>query len=452
MEIPKAEVSEKRLLSAMMSNKDTVFVAKKIRPFHFYNEKYKSIFQTIQKIVADGKEVDLISISHFNKEDSIDDVFLTEIAMEWCGLASVPIVESEIIEAYRLRKLIEVTSTTQNKIQEGVDSQEILENMSTSVTEITDDLEESSADIYDLTEGFIEHLKETKEKLESGEDIIGLPTGITELDELTEGLRDGQLWVVGAMTSGGKSALMMNIVNSILNKGKKASVYSLEMSQNSIIARLLGIRMNISTTDIVKLVADKANVWKQIQKLKEEGLKIYNSEFAQLETMMMSIVRDVSRGKTDAVFIDYIQLMGTAGDLQETQKLDHIARELRLLAGRTGVPIFLLSQLNNESVNNPKETAGFRGSGMISMVANVGIVIRPDVEMKNRKLLHKDGVEIPTKIDIIKSQDSAVGYISCGFMGKSGVFRSLESKEYQELKDKADNYGDDFGDFKLTED
>lgn len=450
--IPKAEESEKRLISALMTNKDSALIATKIRPHHFYNEKYKTIYGTIQKIISQGQDVDLISVSHFNKDESINDVFLTEICMEYCGTASVPLVEKEIIEAYRLRRLVDISSEVQRNINEGAESQEILEKMSTQVTEVTDDLEEQSAEINDLADAFIEYLKETKEKIDNGSSVIGLETGITELDEMTEGLREGQLWVVGAMTSGGKSALMMNVVNSVLNSGRKASVYSLEMSQNSIIARLLGIRMNISTTDIVKLIADKTRVWQEIQKLKQEGLKIYGNEFASLDTMLMSIVRDVSRGKTDVVFIDYIQLMSAKSGMGETEKLDYISRELRLLAGRTNVPIFLLSQLSNESVNNPRETAGFRGSGMIAMVANVAMVIRPDVEMKNRKLLHKDGIEIPTKIDIIKSQDSAVGYISCGFLGKTGVFRSLDNDIYNSIKDRADNYGDDFSDFKLSED
>lgn len=451
IEIPRAHEAERRMLNILITSKDGHLKVTKLKPFHFYNDDHRTIFEACNAVAAEGKDVDLISVCDILEKRGDNDAMwaskVADVTIEFCSSAHTSVIEEQIIEAYRKRRLIEVSESTMKRLTQGEESQPILEKISEDVIDITEDIEENPADISTLADLFVESLKAYKEKQDSGQNMIGISTGIEELDEVTEGLREGQMWVLGAMTSGGKSAFMMNVVDSVLKQGKKASVYSLEMNQNAIIARLLGIRMNTSATDIVKLVADKNKVWEHIKQLKDEGLKIYGTEMENLDHMMMSIVRDVSRGQTDAVFIDYIQLMGVSGNMKSNEKLEHIARQLRLLASRTGVPIFILSQLNNESVNNPQETAGFMGSGAIAQSANVGIVLRPDVERNIRKELHKKGMPIPTKIDIIKSQDSAVGYINCSFVGKTGVFKSVTDGEYAHLKEEALRASDDFSDF-----
>ena len=450
MNIPKDELSEQRILSAVITKEDAVYNLGSLSPDHFYNEKNKDLYRTCQSLIKNDKTVDIVSLSAARtKESKFDDSYVLELANVFSTLATLDVSINSVVDKFRKRRLLEISQETLGSIQdEDVESGDLLEKITNDVANITDDLEQDKSHIGDLVGDFKQWVLDNHAKVEASDGgIIGLSTGVTGIDEITDGMQDGHLWVIGAMTSGGKSAMMLNMVNSVLKSGKKASVYSLEMSKNGIINRVLSIRHKWDASLIKRLGVEKKELSAAINQLGTEGLKIYDSSLNDIEQIMMSIVRDVRRNETDAIFIDYIQLVSHNKAREDRQKLEYISKQLRMLAGRVNKPVILLSQKSNEAVDNPnKETAGFMGSGAIAQSATIAFTIKPDVPVMMRKELHKQGLPVPVKIDFDKSQEGAVSYTLASFTGKTGVFETVDQEQFDEIKRAGDEVigGGDF--------
>ena len=447
MNIPQDQLSEQRILSAMLTSEDACHNTGSLKKHHFYSERNAKIYETCQDLIQAGERVDLVSVSN-RLQTSDYDTYLVELTNVYSSVATMHVSVNEVIDTFRRRKLLELAQKTSTEIQDGSgETGEIIEAFSSEVMSITDDIEVDKSSIGDLIEDYKQWLRDNHAKIEASDGgIIGLSTGVSGLDELTDGMQDGAFWVIGAMTSGGKSAMMLNMANSVLEAGKKASVYSLEMSKNGIINRILSIRHKWDASLIKRLGVDKSELTAATAKLATQGLKIYDSSLSEIDQIMMSIVRDVRRGETDCIFIDYIQLVNHSKSRDERQSLQYISKQLRMLAGRIDKPIILLSQKSNEAVDNPnKETAGFMGSGAIAQSATIAFTLKPDVDVVTRKELHKQGLPVPVKIDFDKSQEGAVSYALTKFTGKTGVFESVEKEEFEEIKNSA-NSDFDFND------
>jgi len=441
MNIPSNTDAEKRLISTVLNTDEGIHNIKQVQPHHFYNEDLGTIYEACQKLAHKGVDPNIVSVEDYLSKQGKDlATVIVDCINHIVSLHALEVVESQIVDTYQKRRMLEVSQEIAQDIENGVETSEIIEKMGNELTSITDNLEVDKSKIADLIGDYKEWLKENYERIEASDGgIIGLSTGIEGVDELTDGIQDGHLWVIGAMTSGGKSAMMLNMVNAALNAGRKASVYSLEMSKNGIINRVLSIRNEWDASQIKRLGVDTAALTKSIEELGQQGLKIYDSNLSEIDQIMMSIVRDVRRNETDVIFIDYIQLVTHRQSREDRQKLEYVSKQLRMLAGRINKPIVVLSQKSNEYVDNPnKETAGFMGSGAIAQSATIAFTLKPDVPVVQRKELHKQGLPIPVKIDFDKSQEGAVSYTLASFIGKTGVFKTVDKDEFETIKAQGD--------------
>jgi len=281
MNIPQDQLSEQRILSAMLTSEDACHNTGSLKKHHFYSERNAKIYETCQDLIQAGERVDLVSVSN-RLQTSDYDTYLVELTNVYSSVATMHVSVNEVIDTFRRRKLLELAQKTSTEIQDGSgETGEIIEAFSSEVMSITDDIEVDKSSIGDLIEDYKQWLRDNHAKIEASDGgIIGLSTGVSGLDELTDGMQDGAFWVIGAMTSGGKSAMMLNMANSVLEAGKKASVYSLEMSKNGIINRILSIRHKWDASLIKRLGVDKSELTAATAKLATQGLKIYDSSLS----------------------------------------------------------------------------------------------------------------------------------------------------------------------------
>lgn len=279
----------------------------------------------------------------------------------------------------------------------------------------------------DILEEYEEVRKEYGEKRESGQNYIGLETGYNKFDDLTDGIRKGHLIVCGGYTSTGKTMFALNLTKGLLERNKRVAFYSLEMTTVEIMERLLGIYTGISSRKITKGELSEEEK-QEFQKAKEffikNDLSVHGSN-STLEEILMSVKIEMMTRKVDCLFIDYGQLIKT--NLQsEYESMSKIAVDLQTFAKRNKVPIFLLSQISNESVRNTDSPViGFKGSGAIAASADLALELRTKQgETKEDRMLKiKNNEPIEVVLAVRKNRHGKVGEIDFVFDTKNGQFK-----------------------------
>jgi len=220
----------------------------------------------------------------------------------------------------------------------------------------------------------INRIKENKKDMEF------LPTGFKGLDEkLDGGFMRKELVVLGAPTGKGKSYVAGHIFNQIARKGFKSAYFSLEISNEMVVSRLLAEETRINPTRIMA-----GNILdNEIQRLEdaEVGMVVFDEfmEFYDDKYVLAELEKAISANEYDFVVIDFIQNVVSKGD--EYERLSFIALSLQKLAKSANCTILVLSQLSN-MVSREKNSSvvEYRGSGSIATVCDLGFFIEADPE------------------------------------------------------------------------
>jgi len=196
-------------------------------------------------------------------------------------------------------------------------------------------------------------LASLEERFNNG-DLPGMATGMEPVDEKTGGLRPGELWVVGAPTSWGKSVFMLQATGGAIRDGKNVAVFSLEMSKEEIVARIVSSQWQISMGELMNPKTTKKHTMPKIQAAAKEmealGLMICDSADQSVDTIAGHCERIQDTRKLDLVVVDYLQLVSTPrvkGQNRE-QEVASISRGLKQLAKRLHCPVITATQLNEQ--------------------------------------------------------------------------------------------------------
>ncbi|HWH15675.1 MAG TPA: replicative DNA helicase, partial [Miltoncostaeaceae bacterium] len=265
---------------------------------------------------------------------------------------------------------------------------------------------------------------------ERGSEVTGLPTGFTDLDRLTGGLRPSNLVVIAARPSMGKTALALSIAEHVaLREAQSVALFSLEMSGEELVQRMLG---SVAMVDVTRLrngrlaAEDWPRVTRAADQLAKAKLFIDDSEGLTIGEMRTKARRLKSREGLGLVLIDYIQLMeGGAGrrDENRVQELSTISRGLKMLARDLDVPIIVLSQLNRSpDARNDKRPmlSDLRESGAIEQDADMVLMIYRD-EYYNPDS-QEQGV---AEVNLAKHRNGPTDRVKLAFMGKYAKFGNI---------------------------
>ena len=438
--LPHSVEAEQAVLGGLLqdsSNFDGVMETLSISDF--YKSNHRKIFQTMVQLVEQNQPIDVVTVSE-SLQSEITEVggldYLTDLATNVPSSANVVAYAKIVSERATLRQLIsaatEISRASYNPGAMGSD--DLLQFAEKRVLEIAEDRPKEGG-FEDINTLLKKSVGKIDELFRSDQNITGLPTGIADLDEKTSGWQDGELIILAARPSMGKTALALNFIESvILHTQRTALVFSLEMPADSLMMRMLSSvgRIDQSRIRNGKLTEED---WPKLEmaarKLKDK--KLFIDDTAGLTpNEIRARVRRLSRehGEPGVIMIDYLQLMHVGGSSEgRTQEISEISRSMKALAREYSCPVIALSQLNRGVEQRPNKrpmNSDLRESGAIEQDADVILFIYRD-EYYNEESKDKGIAELI----IGKQRNGEIGTVKAAFVGKFTRFDNL-APEYLE--------------------
>ena len=440
--LPHSLEAEQSVLGSLLQDASTFDAVKEqLSEGEFFKASHQKIFSAMCQLLDASQPIDVITVSEqLQSNDELDSVggldYLTDLAVQVPSTGNVVAYARIVRERSTLRRLIsaatEISRASYNPA--GMGSDDLLQFAEKRVLEIAEERPKEGGfeDVNAL-------LKKTVQKIDelfrADGNITGVPTGITALDEKTSGWQKGELIILAARPSMGKTALALNFIEAaIMNTDKPALVFSLEMPSDSLVMRMISSIGRIDQGRIRN--GQLANEdWPKLEvaarKLKDK--KLFIDDTAGLSpSEVRARVKRVARehGNPGMIMIDYLQLMSIAGATEgRTQEISEISRSLKALAKEYECPVIALSQLNRGVEQRPNKrpmNSDLRESGAIEQDADVILFIYRD-EYYNEESPDKGVAELI----VGKQRNGEIGTVKAAFVGKFTRFDDL-APEYMQ--------------------
>ena len=396
---PHAEKIERAVLAALIRDASGCFdTAKsffKDRDSIFYKPAHREIYNTILELgSADSKQVDLLSVAQRLKEKNKleavgGEVYLAELEMTISTTVNIENWCKQLVKYDNLRQMIGVCSESLTKCYEAdQDADSVLDDVEKKVFDIRSaDMGSTIYPVADLLESEFKELM----KINSGEVEVGLKTGFDVVDEYTGGLKPGEMFILAARPSIGKTSLALNIIRNVATgpNARPVAFFSLEMSESQIVRRLLCTQAGVPEAVFWNRQFDVRNV----QQLTGAASILMGSKIFIDPTGGLSIAELRAKARRmkmihniELVVIDYIGLMTTGQRSENRQaEIQQISGAIKKLAKELKVPFLVLAQLNrevdkNSSPNAKPKLANLRDSGSIEQDADVVTFLHRDRE------------------------------------------------------------------------
>ncbi len=443
---------EQAVLAALMTVAESFEqVGDVLKENDFYATRHKYIFRAIEKLAQENSPYDAVLVNDWLlKQNLIDAVGGEEYLMQLMAdspssFYNLETYAAKIKEFATLRNMIKIsTEILQNAYDtKGRSVSEILDLAEINIFSIAEQHNNNKKDsgpksISTVTAEVITKLDELS-KLEGS--LTGLSTGFIELDNKTYGMQSGDLIIVAARPSMGKTTFAMNLVESVLfNCNLPALVFSMEMPADSIAMRLISSYGKVHQGHLRsgKLDGDEwSKVTGTILQLQEKHLYIDDSS-ALPPTELRARARRIAKqhgGKLGCIMVDYLQLMKVPGmGDNRVGEISEISRSLKALAKEMQCPVIALSQLNRSLENRPNKRpvmSDLRESGAIEQDADLIMFIYRD------EVYNKESKEAGTaEIIIGKQRNGPIGSVRLAFEGQYTRFSNLSPEYYNQFDDE----------------
>ncbi len=384
--------AERSVLGAILLDNHVLNVAiEKLKPEDFFLEQHRRVFQQMIALGEAQHAIDLVTLTdelyrHGELEAAGGAAYLAQLVDGVPRITNLEHYARIVKEKALLRSLIHSTHAIQQQALEADEDADVI-------------LDRAESTIFQLAEervraGFIgvkELVRENFDRLAriftEGKRITGLPTGYQQLDNITSGLQPSELLILAARPSMGKTALALNIAENLaLRSGDPVAIFSLEMSKESLLLRLLASHARIDahkfrTGHLAR--EDWGKMTDSLGRLAEAPLWIDDSGSVTVVEMGAK-TRRLKRDKgLSLVIVDYLQLVAARGRFSNrNEEVTSITRGLKGLAKELKVPVLVLSQLTRapEREERRPQLADLRESGSIEQDADVVLFIyRPNI-------------------------------------------------------------------------
>ena len=400
-----------------------------ITEYDFYPREHRMIFRAISQLLDASKPVDVVTVgefldSHKLLEEAGGLTYLINIIQSTPSAGNI-FRYAEIVRDYSLmRKMGAISAEISEKInrRNGMSARELLDFAQSRWMTVGDSLNRANNTMQHINQvmsGVVDRIDEMYMR-DSKDDVTGLRTGIDDLDNKTTGMQPGELNIIAARPSMGKTSLALNIVEHVaLKQGKNAAVFSLEMINNQLGMRLLSsvARLPAQRVSIGRVNDDEWSlITKAVFDLKDTG--IYLDEESTLNVNdIRARARRLHRelkGELHLIVIDYIGLIATNGNDSRANEMAEISRALKLLAKELHIPIIALAQLNRGLEQRPNKRpvmSDLRDSGGLEQDAdNIFFIYRDEV-------YHPDTDDKGTaEIIIAKQRNGPIGMVRSTFV------------------------------------
>ena len=433
LRIPPHDIdAEKALLGAVMIKTSGLMdVADIVTPDMFYAEKHKIIYSAMLQLQKKHEPIDIVSLStELRLTNSLDGVggvmYLSDILGGVPMSTNAEYYAKTIIDKYKLRNLARAgEEIVELGFTDTSDTDKTIEIATGKLLNMSGDTNREETDIRNIISEFDNTQEDFKSKQFGENKLIGISCGISKIDTAIDGLRPGHFWSIAGYTSSGKTQLLLNIINHLIET-TPVTFFSLEMSKADIISRLLGIETGVGMTKIMRhefhdtIEVDKFT--KARERLIKSHLKIY-SKTNSLDGVILAMTRDILRNKTRVFAIDYIQLVRSKGK-SEYEQITEASQRLQTFARETGCTIIVLSQVSNEHAKDQnQEVHGTKGGGSLPASVDLAIELFNEDKKEERDQKAASGEALAVKAIIKKNRHGRCGYVKLDFTPWNGQFK-----------------------------
>ena len=406
----------------------------------FYRHEHKLIFAAIGGLISHSKPADVVTVFEqlqtLGKADEVGGMrYLNALAQSVPSAANMRRYAEIVRERAVLRKLIAASDNiaTQAFNPMGKQVSQILDEAETSIFKIGEEGQRSKAGFHSMDKLVMDLIDRVTELAENGaEDVTGVRTGFFEMDRMTAGLQGGDLIILAARPSMGKTAFALNIAENVaVQEGLPVVVFSMEMGAAQLALRMVGSlgRIDQSGLRTGRLRDDEwGRLTEAVDKLSKSSVFIDETPGLNPAELRARARRQARQcGKLGLIVIDYLQLMvgssASSGENRATE-LSEISRSLKALAKELHCPVIALSQLNRsveQRTDKRPMMSDLRESGAIEQDADVIMFIYRD------DYYNREDSKVPGTAEIIigKQRNGPVGSIHLAFLKPLTRFDNL---------------------------
>lgn len=433
--------AEKSVIGCLLVDKDAILkVVDFLQPTDFYKKTHQKIYQTIQDLFEKSEPIDLLSVASKLKErkelkETGGNAYLTEL------INSVP----NALHVLSYAKIVQRKRILRDLIQSSYEIAQIGQNENEDIDVLLDQAEKKIFSIAQksLNQTFtpikqeLEEAFERIDKLSKSKGVLrGTPTGFNDLDNMLSGLQNGDLVILAARPSLGKSSFAIDIARKCsAYYNLPVGIFSLEMSKDQVVDRLIAAESGV---DLWRLRTgrlsqnEENNDFDKIQRsfdiLSKAPIFIDDTSSCDILQMRSMARRMQSDKKLKLIIVDYLQLMEPRNsNVSMVQQMTEVSRSLKGLAKELNVPVLALSQLSRAVEQRSPQIprlSDLRETGAIEQDADVVMFI-------HREDKYRENTERQNIADIIiaKHRNGPVGKVELYFDEQIASFRNLEKHQ-----------------------
>ncbi len=437
---PHSLEAEQSILGGLLIDRDAIDVVGDIvNVDDFYAPVNQKLFEAVKELHNKGQAVDLVTVTNFlQSKAQLDEIggydYLVSLFDKTFTAANIADHANIVREKSVVRKLISTTTQILEKSykQDFANADSLIDFAEGEIFKLGD--KSSSSGLTGSMEIIKDAIQKLEERYQQKADVVGLATGFTELDKMTAGLHPGELTIVAARPSMGKTAFSLNIAESIALRQKKTVAYfSLEMGKVSLMQRILSSEAKVSLTDL-RTGRIQDTMWPKLinaaSVLAEAPLYIDDTGALSPFEIRARCRRLKSKHSLDCIMIDYLQLMDLKQKVESRERaVSEISKALKMIAKELQVPVIALAQLNRsvESRSDRRPMlSDLRESGSIEQDADVIMMLYRD-EYYDKEDPEKQG---GAEVIIGKQRNGPTGTVKLKFEAKYNRFRDADPEGY----------------------
>jgi len=403
----------------------------------FYDLRHQTIYGTMQEMYDARDAIDVVTLQQRLKDrkqlDNVGGVpYLSSLADTVPSAANLQYYLEIVREKHLLRRLIVTCTDMVGRVYEHegeVDA--LLDEAERDILQVVESgVDDTQSDIKDLVHKAINTIEEYHSRQGM---LTGVGTGFMDFDKMTTGLHEGEMVVIAARPSMGKTSLAMNIVEHVaLDLGLPVGVFSLEMTSEALVLRMLCCKARVNLRDAREgffTERDFPRLTQVAGKLSKSPLHIDDTSGLSILQLRAKARRMHSQHGIKLLIIDYLQLLNSTGRrAQENrqQEISEISSGIKALAKELRIPVIVLSQLNRElekDKNRKPRLSDLRESGAIEQDADlVGLLYKPSSEEDEGGGAESEGV--PVNLLIAKQRNGPTGDVNLTFLKSFTRFES----------------------------
>ena len=423
LHIPNSPSAERAVLGACLVSEEALSeVSGYLRPEHFYSDLHSAVFRSILETSAQARPVDLVTLAPSLSAQGINLGDVTSLVDALPDASAAMHYAEIVLENHKKRSLLTTSMKMQgDSVSPAVTSEECIDRVAKSLSDLSD---VTSRDETVHISTVVNTQVQTAVAIRHGERTSsGLESGFYDLDKTTGGFRPGELTLIAARPRIGKSALLLNIVRNMGKNGVKSLVFSIEMSDSSLVQRVLSSEARINTR---AFLVDGFLSGEAESRLICAGdivgdLPIWLNDVSRMTPRKMRSVTRTHATKhgVDCVVVDYAQLVKpdvfNHGESRATQ-LSEIVKDIRAIGKDLNVPVLCACQLRRSGAGKTEETR----PTLEDLKESGGLEEHSDVVI----LMHRNSKESLTHVEVAKNRFGPEGRFVLTFKSEYTLFEN----------------------------